>query len=113
MIEVWQRHLADTGEDHLNNEHGKRLLKNLILLYKEAKESGREGDLYWITERAEEKHWNLPEPKRRTQLNAVIDYLDQTAKKEGYRSQEPLWLPVLPARLGINQVWRMVQGVVF
>ena len=112
-IEILQRRLTDIGEDHLNNEHGKRLLKNLILLCKEAKENGKEGDLHWIVERAEEKHWNLPEKKRRTQLNAVIDYLQLTVKKEGYRSQEPLWLPVLPARIGIKQVWGMTQGMFF
>lgn len=41
--------------------------------------------------------------KPRTQLDAVIDYLNETAKKYNYDKRMLLWLPVLPAELYLNE----------
>lgn len=106
LIEKWQTRISSVGADHLNSEHGRRLLKNLLSLYKEAREEGKEGDVRWLIEQAEKKRWKLPEQKKRTQLEAVTEYLSYIAKKEGYREQLPLWLPILPERLSLKHIWR-------
>ncbi len=45
---------------------------------------------------ADQMRKKLPEVKNKTQLDAVIEYLGQVAKKEGYRDQMQLWMPLLP-----------------
>lgn len=48
--------------------------------------------------RARKKTGNVP-VKTKSQLNAVIDYLKETAEKNGYGRRSLLWLPVLPEQL--------------
>lgn len=108
LIEKWQKQLAAIGEDHLDSEYGRRLLKNLLILYEEVRKEGRGGDIRWIAERAQQKRWKLPEQKKRTQLEAVTDYLSRVAKEEGYGGQQPLWLPVLPSQLGLKRICETV-----
>ncbi|MCD8361614.1 MAG: type VII secretion protein EssC [Lachnospiraceae bacterium] len=38
------------------------------------------------------------------QLDAVVDYLAEIARENGYRQTQPLWLPVLPERLYLEQL---------
>lgn len=42
--------------------------------------------------------------KENTQLNAIVEYLDRTAKEQGYSRKLRLWLPVLPARLYLDEL---------
>ena len=42
--------------------------------------------------------------RENTQLNAVVEYLDRTAKEHGYNRKLRLWLPVLPARLYLDEL---------
>lgn len=46
----------------------------------------------------------LPEKKERTQLDAVVDYLAELAKENGYVHNLQLWLPVLPERICLSQL---------
>ena len=46
----------------------------------------------------------LPEPKEQTQLDAVVDYLAEVAKKHGLQNQQKLWLPVLPEKLYLEDL---------
>ncbi len=46
----------------------------------------------------------LPEKKEKTQLDAVVEYLDELAKSNGYVHNLQLWLPVLPERIALNQL---------
>jgi len=46
----------------------------------------------------------LPEKKEKSQLNALVDYLSDIAKANGYVHDLQLWLPVLPERIAINQL---------
>lgn len=41
----------------------------------------------------------LPEEKKQTQLDAVVEYLAEVAKKEGYSQQMQLWMPLLPSEV--------------
>lgn len=46
----------------------------------------------------------LPEEKKKTQLDAIVEYLADIAKKEGYVQQMQLWLPPLPDEIYLNQL---------
>lgn len=46
----------------------------------------------------------MPLPKEKTQLSALVEYLAAEAKAAGYRPGTQLWMPVLPQRLGIDQL---------
>lgn len=46
----------------------------------------------------------LPEPKERTQLDAVVDYLQDVAKKYGLQNQQKLWMPVLPETIYLDSL---------
>lgn len=46
----------------------------------------------------------LPEQKMRSQLDAVVDYLDLLAKGNGYDHQFHLWLPVLGKEIFLDQL---------
>lgn len=46
----------------------------------------------------------LPEPKEMTQLDAVIDYIKDTAQKNGYKRQPGLWLPMLPEYFTLGSI---------
>lgn len=42
--------------------------------------------------------------KEKTQLDAVIEYLNKTADENGYRYRLKLWLPVLPKKLYLDEL---------
>ena len=42
--------------------------------------------------------------KERTQLDAVIDYLNQVAQKNGYQNTTKLWLPVLTTQIYLDEL---------
>ena len=42
--------------------------------------------------------------KEKTQLSAVVEYLSKMAKEHGYNRQIRLWLPLLPARLYLEEL---------
>lgn len=46
----------------------------------------------------------LPEKKEKTQLDAVVEYLAETAKENGYVHNLQLWLPVLPTELYLTDL---------
>lgn len=44
----------------------------------------------------------LPEPKEKTQLEAVKEFLAKVAKENGYEFQTQLWMPVLPDKIYLD-----------
>lgn len=53
---------------------------------------------------ADIKDKKLPELKEKTQLEAVIEYLQETAGNNHYRNSIQLWLPILPSELYLEQL---------
>ncbi len=49
-----------------------------------------------VIKEAAERGKRLPELRKKTQLEAVVEYLNTLAKKNGYVHDLKLWLPVLP-----------------
>lgn len=44
----------------------------------------------------------LPEPKEKTQLEAIVEYIKDIAKKNGYVNNMKLWLPLLSNMIPLN-----------
>jgi len=58
----------------------------------------------FLVERFRATGKKLPEPKQQTQLDAVVDYLAEVARKHGLQNQQKLWMPVLPEMLYLNDL---------
>lgn len=52
----------------------------------------------------------MPERKEQTQLDAVVAYLAEVAKKHGLQNQQKLWLPVLPEQLHLRELEGFREG---
>ena len=50
--------------------------------------------------------------KETTQLDAVIEYLDDLVNRAGYKKSDQLWLPVLPEALYLRSLIEMEEGAV-
>lgn len=46
----------------------------------------------------------MPYPREKTQLEAVVEYLNETARQEHYQPSMMLWLPVLPQRIFLDEL---------
>lgn len=98
------QNLEFLGIDYEQTAANTSRLKDFIELIPSAY---KEGESTWetagsIMQKAGAKR--LPEPKEKTQLDAVVEYLEQTAHQNGYEQKMALWLPVLPAVLYLEQL---------
>ena len=107
--------LEKNGVDYPYGEYNAQRIKDLIKLFKEVR--GRypaETDLRKVAEvvlsDAVKRNIKLPEKKEKTQLNAVVSYLEQMAKAGGYVHSSQLWRPILPTNLYLDQLdsWKEV-----
>ena len=57
-----------------------------------------------IIEEAQKKNIVLPEPKEKTQLDAVISHIGDVAAEYGYERGMALWLPMLPEYLYLDTI---------
>lgn len=105
--------MAEDGVDFPENDYNRRALAAVTQLLKEAQEQGKRGDdiCRYILSEAGRRNLKLPEQKGKTQLDAVVQYLAETARREGYREPQKLWLPVLPAILLLEQLEGYGEGL--
>ena len=97
------------GREHLDYPRSKAndiRLKGFLRVFAEhVQEDWREERVIReIVAQVNQSSLKLPELKERTQLTAVLDYLEQIAEQNGYTHSFRLWLPVLPERLCLNDV---------
>lgn len=101
--------------DYPYSEYNERRVEDLIQLY--AKVYGQIAGLSQekqadkLIEFADRAHKKLPEPKGKTQLDAVLEYLLKVAEKEGYNHQMQLWLPLLPFRMYLTDLQGYETGI--
>lgn len=53
---------------------------------------------------AQDHRLKLPEKKEKTQLDAIVEYLDGIARNNGYTYKHQLWLPVLPTTIYLSEL---------
>lgn len=61
-------------------------------------------DVKTVVGLSREKGFKLPEFKDKTQLDAIVEYIAETAKENGYKNDITLWMPVLPTKMYLNQL---------
>lgn len=95
------------GIDYPYSEYNAQRMKELIVIYDSVK-SQMEDDLHKIAEKillvASKQGIKLPEKKEKTQLDAVVSYLNHIAVENGYVHNLQLWLPVLPTHLYLDDL---------
>ena len=79
------------------NEKTTRAFLGLLAVY-------GENNIPRIVEEAHKRNIVLPEPKEKSQLDAVIDHIGDVAGKYGYHRGMPLWMPMLPEHLYLNTI---------
>lgn len=104
---AWFEEIKKAGIDYPANESNEKMLRNLLKLLENEKGSAAGNfrrlsrDIY---DRAREQKLKLPEMKEKTQLEAIVNYLARLAENEGYKKQQPLWLPVLPTAISLEEL---------
>ncbi|MDO5131589.1 MAG: type VII secretion protein EssC, partial [Eubacteriales bacterium] len=101
--------LGEEGVDYPDNEFNRRAVAFLMRMNRLQAAQNLNWKRLSTTERARVllelergQKSRLPEQKDRTQLDAVIEYLAQTAEAERYEKPQKLWLPVLPSVLPLD-----------
>ena len=96
------------GVAYGDSEYNRRLLGNLVRLARQAQ--GGIQPVQWIMAQAAAQHIKLPEQKEQTQLDAVVGYLADMARKLNYQPLQPLWLDPLPESLTLAEVEGWQEG---
>ena len=91
--------LEQTEMGFPQSSYNEKALKNFIELL-----ASSEGKVDKAIEQAHAKGMILPEPKEKTQLDAVIDHISDVFDKYGYHKAPGLWLPMLPENLYIESI---------
>lgn len=91
--------LEQTEMGFPESSYNEKALKNFIELL-----SNCNGDVDKAIELAHAKGMVLPEPKEKTQLDAVIGHIEDVFNEYGYHKAPGLWLPMLPENLYIETI---------
>ncbi len=73
--------MAEDGVDFPENDYNRRTLENVIGLWEEAEKAGELSVCTYILSEAGKRGLKLPEPKGKTQLDAVVQYLAEVARR--------------------------------
>lgn len=93
--------------DYAKNDYNTRRLIDFTELYEDvcmADPGDLKDQAAQIVLNAKRLGKKLPEQKEKTQLDAVVEYLKESAQRLGYRNDIKLWLPVLPEIMYLKQL---------
>ncbi|MBQ2383339.1 MAG: type VII secretion protein EssC [Oscillospiraceae bacterium] len=91
------------GEIYPDNAFNVKRIEEVLRMWPDHLSDPAEIGAY-LLEQARDQDRKLPEPKERTQLDAVVAYLAEIADKYALRNQQKLWLPVLPEQLYLSSL---------
>ncbi len=92
--------------DYEDSKANEKKMYDFLLLYAESGE-GQAGGMpveRRILHKAAERNIRLPETAEKTQLEALVEYLAEVARENGYQQTQQLWLPVLPEQLTLREL---------
>ncbi len=92
--------LRQLGIDYEDSKANEKKMYDFLLLYAQSGENPAE----FILRKVTEHNCRLPEVAEKTQLDALVEYLAQMARENGYRQTQQLWLPVLPEQLVLKEL---------
>lgn len=100
FIKEMYEQLKNRKLEYAESEYNIARLKDFLKTYVRAKNLVCEEELAdEIMKQAVYSNLKLPQPKERTQLDAVKEYLAVKAKEYGYSYKLQLWMPVLPEKI--------------
>lgn len=103
LKEAYYRTFAQRSIDFPQSEYNDRLLENFLRLGEESRSQPAAQRAEWIAQTAARRNLKLPERREKTQLAAVVEYLNSEARQQGYEPLPPLWLPPLPTELYLSK----------
>ncbi|MBR6770712.1 MAG: type VII secretion protein EssC [Lachnospiraceae bacterium] len=108
LFDAMLKQLEKEGAEYPDSDYNRRRLEDLLHMYVVASASVSGSDrtamANTIIKLAGTSGKKLPESKEKTQLDAVVEYLDKIAKENGYTHNLQLWLPVLPTHLYLDEL---------
>ena len=105
FIEQMYEELENRKLEYSENEYNSARLKDFLKTYVRAKNLASEEELAEeVIKQAAYNNLKLPQPKERTQLDAVKEYLAIKAKEYGYNYKLQLWMPVLPEKIYLSDI---------
>ncbi len=105
FIKEMYHQLESKDLEYAENEYNSARLKDFLKTYVRAKNLVSEENLAEeILKQAAYNNVKLPQPKERTQLDAVKEYLAVKAKEYGYTYKLQLWMPVLPEKIYLQNI---------
>lgn len=96
------RIIKDAGYKFDDTSYNRRRIDDFIGLLQEFPQA--EGRIEQIIAAAEIQNKRLPEVKEITQLDAIVEYLGNLARENGYGKSMQLWLPVLPQHICLDEL---------
>lgn len=100
FINEMYKQLMNRKLEYVESAFNTARLKDFLKTYVRAKSlTGEEELADEIIKQAMYNSIKLPQPKERTQLDAVKEYLAVKAKEYGYNHKIQLWMPVLPGKI--------------
>jgi DNA segregation ATPase FtsK/SpoIIIE, S-DNA-T family len=91
--------MNEEGIDYPDTKFNLIRMEEFIQLWLESEEQSESDRVDEIIRTAAAKDIKLPEVKEKTQLEAVVEYLEYMSAEHGYVNNQLLWLPVLPEQL--------------
>ncbi|MCC8081809.1 MAG: FHA domain-containing protein [Lachnospiraceae bacterium] len=89
-------------EQYTSNPVNNKRMEDLLLIWPDGENP--EDIARDLIASARERKQKLPEQKEIRQLDAVVNYLADLAEKNGFSQNQPLWMPLLPTRLYLDQL---------
>lgn len=102
-VEQFYEQIASRQLDYQKNQYNMVRLEDFIRLYGMAKKEETDNLVETIVKLSVKQRIKLPEARERTQLDAVKEYLNKTAKENGYQQNHQLWMPVLPDHIYLEE----------
>lgn len=106
MMDGIYRNLKLNGIDYEDSEFNRRVLTNFVECYSGYFLLKPEKAAQLILTDAELSSRRLPDLREKTQLEVVVEYLDELAQDNDYSCKLKLWMPALPQKL----LWKDLSG---
>lgn len=101
IAELYQE-LQRKDIDYAENKYNTDRLKEFLAVYMEDAATEGERSAERVIQRVQTHGYKLPQPKEKTQLDAIKEYLASQAKKNGYTHNIQLWMPILPSHIYLD-----------
>lgn len=99
LIQLARSHQYNIGTNHSDYQ----AVNNFISLMPNSR-MAEEDAVRYITAFASEKNIRLPEPKDKTQLEVLVEYIAKVARQEHITQKSQLWMPLLKSSIALDEI---------